>query len=197
MENQAVELAKAIAPSFESTAGDGLLGLAFGTINTVQPQPVHTPVENMVIQADIPKGSELFTAYLTNRMDKVPPFYTFGYIDQVRAYIRRSESSHSVEMPLTRRAFRKRSPIRLPATLPSTPPKASRKSNQPTSQSTMPDTSSTTAPTPALWTPARPSLSSTTTAAEPSTQRSRAQNMTLIKEALCFLPIRRGRSCQC
>lgn len=66
VENQAVELASTLAPSFEETAGDGLLGLAFGSINTVKPNPVHTPVENMITQSDIPPESQLFTAYLTN-----------------------------------------------------------------------------------------------------------------------------------
>lgn len=78
---------------------------AFGKINTVQPQRVRTPIENMIGQHDISAGSELFTAYLgsykdDNEADKVngcfmslhypctntPPqqgesFYTFGHID--------------------------------------------------------------------------------------------------------------------
>ncbi|CAK1357563.1 unnamed protein product [Cercospora beticola] len=78
---QHVELAKNLAQSFEQSEGDGLLGLAFGTINTVKPQPVHTPVENMIMQADIPKDSELFTCYLTSTKDSEPDCYTFGYID--------------------------------------------------------------------------------------------------------------------
>ncbi|PPJ51435.1 hypothetical protein CBER1_09353 [Cercospora berteroae] len=78
---QHVELAKNLAQSFEQSEGDGLLGLAFGTINTVKPQPVHTPVENMITQADIPKDSELFTCYLTSTKDSEPDCYTFGYID--------------------------------------------------------------------------------------------------------------------
>jgi hypothetical protein len=35
----------------------------------------------MIEQSDIKKESELFTAYLTNSKDLVPPRYTFGYID--------------------------------------------------------------------------------------------------------------------
>ncbi|USW53852.1 Putative aspartic peptidase A1 family, aspartic peptidase domain superfamily [Septoria linicola] len=81
VEGQHVELAKNLAQSFEESEGDGLLGLAFGTINTVKPRPVHTPVENMMIQADIPKDSELFTCYLTSSKDNEPDCYTFGYID--------------------------------------------------------------------------------------------------------------------
>lgn len=77
-----MELAKNLSPSFVASKGDGLLGLAFGSINTVQPTPVKTPVENMAEQSDIPKDAELFTAYLTNSKDNIPPCYTFGYIDQ-------------------------------------------------------------------------------------------------------------------
>lgn len=48
---------------------------------------VATPVENMITQSDIPKESELFTAYLgswrdANEDDKGESFYTFGFIDQ-------------------------------------------------------------------------------------------------------------------
>lgn len=80
--NQSVEIAKSLSSSFVENNADGLLGLAFGSINTVQPNPVKTPVENMVEQSDIPKDAELFTAYLTNSKDNVAPCYTFGYIDQ-------------------------------------------------------------------------------------------------------------------
>ncbi|KAI4236502.1 MAG: hypothetical protein LQ349_002511 [Xanthoria aureola] len=87
IENQSIELAEKLSPSFVSGVGDGLLGLAFGSINTVTPKPVATPVENMIAQRDIPKSSELFTAYLGSYKDKNDPdhgisFYTFGYIDQ-------------------------------------------------------------------------------------------------------------------
>jgi len=63
------------------------LGLAFGSINTVTPTPVATPVENMITEDAIPKASELFTAKLgswrdANEPDKGEGFYTFGYIDQ-------------------------------------------------------------------------------------------------------------------
>lgn len=87
IENQAVELADTLSAEFISGAGDGLLGLAWGSINTVTPTPVDTPVENMINQSDIPKDAELFTAYLgswrdANEADKGESFYTFGYIDQ-------------------------------------------------------------------------------------------------------------------
>ncbi|RQM05608.1 hypothetical protein DH86_00001633, partial [Scytalidium sp. 3C] len=87
IKNQAVELANQMSQQFIEGAGDGLLGLAWGNINTVTPTPVQTPVENMISQDDIPQDAELFTAYLgswrdANDPDKGESFYTFGYIDQ-------------------------------------------------------------------------------------------------------------------
>lgn len=87
IKNQAIELAQQLSTEFQQGVGDGLLGLAFGSINTVTPTPVATPVENMITQADIPKTSELFTAHLgsmndTGDADRKDSFYTFGYIDQ-------------------------------------------------------------------------------------------------------------------
>ncbi|KAI7340858.1 acid protease [Hortaea werneckii] len=80
VENQAIELADTLSSQFQQGPGDGLLGLAFGSINTVQPQPVKTPVENMISQQDIKKGQELFTCWLGDTTED--SFYTFGYIDQ-------------------------------------------------------------------------------------------------------------------
>jgi Eukaryotic aspartyl protease len=87
IKNQAVELAKTMSTAFVQGAGSGLLGLAWGSINTVQPTAVATPVMNMITQDDIPQTAELFTAYLgswrdTKEPDKGESFYTFGYIDQ-------------------------------------------------------------------------------------------------------------------
>ncbi|CAK3818093.1 related to pepsin precursor [Lecanosticta acicola] len=97
--NQAIELADTLSTQFAQGPGDGLLGLAFGSINTVQPKAVNTLVENMIAEDSIKKNSELFTAFLGS----TPPasattgsssgssgssssaaesFYTFGYIDQ-------------------------------------------------------------------------------------------------------------------
>ncbi|KAA8569212.1 hypothetical protein MFRU_004g00610 [Monilinia fructicola] len=86
IENQAVELATKLSTQFAEGAGDGLLGLAWGSINTVTPEPVATPVENMISQKDIPSNAELFTANLGSWRDAEDPdkgasFYTFGYID--------------------------------------------------------------------------------------------------------------------
>jgi hypothetical protein len=87
VKGQAIELADTLSAQFASGAGDGLLGLAFGNINTVKPAAVKTPVENMISQSDIPKTAELFTAKLgswrdTDEPDKGESFYTFGFIDQ-------------------------------------------------------------------------------------------------------------------
>lgn len=86
IKNQAVELANKMSDQFVQGAGDGLLGLAWGSINTVTPTPAQTPVENMITQEDIPKTAELFTAKLgswrdANEPDKGASFYTFGTID--------------------------------------------------------------------------------------------------------------------
>ena len=88
---QAIELAAALSPQFTQGAGDGLLGLAFGSINTVQPKAVATPVENMIAQhtgaASSSSSAALFTAYLgswrdtADEADGGASFYTFGYID--------------------------------------------------------------------------------------------------------------------
>lgn len=87
IKDQAIELAKSLSSAFQQDSADGLLGLAFGALNTVKPTQVKTPVENMILQDDIPKDKELFTAYLSsykdaNNPDKGQSFYTFGYIDQ-------------------------------------------------------------------------------------------------------------------
>lgn len=94
VKNQAIELAKTLSTQFAQGPGDGLLGLAFGSINTVQPGPVNTLVENMIAQSDIAKGTELFTAYLgstgvagstatgSSSETDATSFYTFGYVDE-------------------------------------------------------------------------------------------------------------------
>lgn len=76
-----------MSAQFVQGTGDGLLGLAWGNINTVTPKRVQTPVENMISQEDIPQSAELFTAYLGSWRDAsssmpAESFYTFGYIDQ-------------------------------------------------------------------------------------------------------------------
>ncbi|KAF7299969.1 Acid protease [Mycena chlorophos] len=75
---QAVELAEKMSSQFSSGEGsDGLLGLAWPSINTVSPSPVKTPVENMIDQGLI--SQPLFTVKL-DRGDNAG-FYSFGEID--------------------------------------------------------------------------------------------------------------------
>lgn len=86
VENQAVELAKTAADQFISGTGDGLLGLAFPSINTIskngKSSPQNTPVANMISQGDIPSDAQLFTsAFYSSRDQSANSFYTFGYID--------------------------------------------------------------------------------------------------------------------
>ncbi|KAI1336807.1 aspartic endopeptidase [Xylariaceae sp. FL0016] len=86
VENQTLELAKKLSAQFAQGTGDGLLGLAFSTINTVkksnESDPQKTPVENMIKQQDI--KSSLFTSCFYSSRDKKKDesFYTFGSIDQ-------------------------------------------------------------------------------------------------------------------
>ena len=85
IKDRTIELANQLSAQFASGAGDGLLGLAWDTINTVTPTPAKTPVDNLISQSDITKG--LFTAHLGSWRDSATgsnpvSFYTFGYIDQ-------------------------------------------------------------------------------------------------------------------
>lgn len=48
VKNQAIETATKISAQFQKNASDGLMGLAYGSINTVEPVKVKTPVENMI-----------------------------------------------------------------------------------------------------------------------------------------------------
>ena len=82
IKDQSIELANNLSTQFQQDTSDGLLGLAFGSINTVTPGPVKTPVENMIAQSDIPKDQELFTAFLGAEKISEESFYTFGYLDQ-------------------------------------------------------------------------------------------------------------------
>ncbi|KAI1389747.1 aspartic endopeptidase [Hypoxylon trugodes] len=87
IKDQTIECATKLSRQFAQGTSDGLLGLAWGKINTVTdsgvPDPQATPVENMIDQDDIPKESELFTSAFYSTRDKdAESFYTFGYIDQ-------------------------------------------------------------------------------------------------------------------
>ncbi|KAF3911105.1 Penicillopepsin [Arthrobotrys entomopaga] len=71
---QAIEMAKTVSKSFVSGGNDGLIGLAFGTLNTVRPTRVKTFFENAMSSLQ----SGLFTAYLRHAAQGS---YDFGYID--------------------------------------------------------------------------------------------------------------------
>ncbi|KZT58433.1 acid protease [Calocera cornea HHB12733] len=73
--NQAVEIAEKLSSAFTSGDGsDGLLGLAFPTINTVQPTQQLTPVANMIKEKLVEQP--IFTVKLDKEDSK--GFYTFG-----------------------------------------------------------------------------------------------------------------------
>jgi hypothetical protein len=87
IKNQTVELASTLAQQFAQGTGDGLLGLAWPSINTVttngKATPANTPVANMITQDDVPSESQLFTAaFYSERDANAQSYYTFGYIDQ-------------------------------------------------------------------------------------------------------------------
>lgn len=83
---QTIELANRLSPSFQTGFGDGLFGLAFGTINKVRPLPAATFAENVIAQKNVPVSRQLFTAYLSSYRDANQPFgksfYTFGGINK-------------------------------------------------------------------------------------------------------------------
>ena len=87
IKNQAIEVAKHLSPQFTEGEMDGLLGLAFHQINTIQtsgePDPQPTPIDNMISRQDIPGDAELFTSAMYSTRDHgEKSFYTFGWTDQ-------------------------------------------------------------------------------------------------------------------
>jgi hypothetical protein len=87
IKNQTIELAAQADQQFTGGTGDGLLGLAWPSINTVtqngSPDPQQTPVANLITQGDVPKDNQLFTsAFYSSRDQAANSFYTFGFIDQ-------------------------------------------------------------------------------------------------------------------
>ncbi|EPT00808.1 hypothetical protein FOMPIDRAFT_1145956 [Fomitopsis schrenkii] len=75
---QAIEVARKLSSAFLTDGGnDGLLGLAFPKINTVEPHRVATPVQNMLEQKLI--DPPVFTCKLGHGSEQ--SFYSFGFID--------------------------------------------------------------------------------------------------------------------
>ena len=77
VKGQVVELAKKVSSGFVSDKSDGLIGLAFSSINTVTPTPAKTFFDNAQSSLDSP----LFGAYLPFNKDGA---YDFGYTDTAK-----------------------------------------------------------------------------------------------------------------
>ncbi|KAH9939962.1 acid protease [Amylocystis lapponica] len=75
---QAIEVAQKLSSAFLKDGGnDGLLGLAWPSINTVKPHPVATPVGTMISKRLI--NPPVFTVKLGHGTES--SFYSFGFID--------------------------------------------------------------------------------------------------------------------
>lgn len=83
IKNQAVERATYVSKDFfSSQTASGLLGLAFSSINTVKPNPVVTPMENMIRQGLV--TNPIFTVALKDSNSNATGqggHFTFGYLD--------------------------------------------------------------------------------------------------------------------
>ncbi|CAM1503229.1 Fc.00g080050.m01.CDS01 [Cosmosporella sp. VM-42] len=73
VKSQAVEAARKVSSQFTTGANDGLLGLAFSSLNTVSPTPQKTWFDNVLSPLD----SQLLVADLRH---ETPGSYTFGKI---------------------------------------------------------------------------------------------------------------------
>ncbi|GJJ09856.1 hypothetical protein Clacol_004080 [Clathrus columnatus] len=106
--NQGIELAEKLSDSFLRRGGpDGLLGLAWPSLNTVKPQPVATPVENIISQGIAPGVFRYCLPpfhliwRLKNAFNSVclrkdaDGFYTFGGIDAARAGVDESQIQYA------------------------------------------------------------------------------------------------------
>ncbi|OAA68696.1 aspartic endopeptidase [Niveomyces insectorum RCEF 264] len=83
VQNQAVESARTLSQQFASGTGDGLLGLAWPSINTIQPTPQPTFMANLISGGTLPTDAQIFTsAFYSAREASQSSFYTFGYMDE-------------------------------------------------------------------------------------------------------------------
>lgn len=87
IKSQAVEVATEMPAQLAEGSMDGVLGLAFSKLNSIQtggkPDPQPTVVDNMTAQEDIPPEAEVFTAALYSSWEEDRrSFYTFGWIDE-------------------------------------------------------------------------------------------------------------------
>lgn len=87
IKNQSVELASTLSDQFLQSPSDGLLGLAWSSINTITknhlPSPQPTPIENLISSKTLPQEAQLFTScFYSTRDANLESFYTLGYIDQ-------------------------------------------------------------------------------------------------------------------
>jgi hypothetical protein len=77
IQRQAVQLASHFSGrQFIQGSADGVLGLAFGHLNSVQPERVQTPLENMITQGLL--HEQVFTVSLSRKNC----FFSFGFIDE-------------------------------------------------------------------------------------------------------------------
>jgi hypothetical protein len=87
IENQVVETVKDLSPQFSERSSDGLLGLAFKSINSVLNRggldPQNSPVDNLAVQENLPMENRIFTTalYGDSAEDMAKSFCTFGCID--------------------------------------------------------------------------------------------------------------------
>lgn len=88
--DQMIQLPTYISPEFVRGSGltDGTLGLAWGRVSSVEPEPPAAPIETMMIkeQTQIHESQRLFTMKLgswrgSDELDHDQGFFTFGYID--------------------------------------------------------------------------------------------------------------------
>lgn len=77
---QAVQVANVASKAFLADKSDGILGLAWPSINTAEPELVSTPMVNMIRQGLL--NEAVFACKLSKEASSE---FTFGYIDETAA----------------------------------------------------------------------------------------------------------------